>query len=122
MGIGAHSEDIVSIQALKSTCDLRPAERRFLLAMQQLGHGRFESLTIRGGELILEPWPTTIRSVKFGSPSPNRPMSASAEFGLKSQIAEFFEHVRAVDAGLIRVLEVRGGLPFCMDLAEADHG
>jgi hypothetical protein len=112
----------VSKQLPKSTCDLRPLERRFVRAMQELGHGRFECLRILRGELVLDPWPTTIRSVKFGSPNPNLPMCAAAEFGLKKQIEEFFAHVRAVDSGVIRVLEVRGGLPFCMDLADANHG
>jgi hypothetical protein len=41
-----------------------------------------------------------------------------ANFELKDRIAEFFAHVRTMDAGLIRVLEVRGGLPFCMDIAD----
>jgi hypothetical protein len=56
--------------APRSTRDLRPSERRFLAAMQQLVHGRFESLPIRQGELVLAPWPTTIRSVKFGNATP----------------------------------------------------
>jgi hypothetical protein len=110
----------MSTERPKSIRDLRPSERRFVRAMQELGHGRFEALRIRQGELVLDPWPATIRSVKFGSPNPNLPMCAAAEFALKKQIDEFFAHVRAVDSGVIRVLEVRGGLPFCMDLADAE--
>jgi hypothetical protein len=36
---------------------------------------------------------------------------------LKQQTAQLFEFVRSVDAGEIRVLEVRGGLPFAMEIA-----
>jgi hypothetical protein len=39
---------------LKSTLELHPTERRFLTSMQELGHGRFELLPTRDGELILE--------------------------------------------------------------------
>ena len=89
--------------------------------MQKLGHCRFESLQVRQGELVLDPWPTTIRSVKFGSSTPKRPSSESDEFELKNQAAEFFAYVRAIEAGVIRVLEVRGGLPFAMEVAGQPH-
>ena len=105
-------------QSPKSTRELLLTERRFLDAMQQLGHGRFESLQVRQGELVLDPWPTTIRSVKFGNPTSNRPVSESADFELKDRVAEFLGYVRTIEAGLIRVLEVRGGLPFAMEVAD----
>jgi hypothetical protein len=41
-----------------TTCDLFPLEREFLDEMRRLGHGRYESLKIRNGELALDPWPT----------------------------------------------------------------
>jgi hypothetical protein len=97
---------------------LRPSERRFLIAMQQLGYGRFESVQIQHGELVLDPWPTTVRSVKFGSPTPNRLPSEASEFALKNRIVEFFAQVCAVESGVIRILEIRGGLPFCMDVTD----
>ena len=107
---------------LVSTHDLHPSERRFVTAMQELGYGRFESLEIHHGEFVLEPWPTTVRSVKFGHPAPSQMGGGSDEFELKKQIAELFAHVRSIRAGMIRVLEVRGGLPFCMEIAdEPDH-
>ena len=104
-------------ESLASTRDLRPSERRFVTAMQQLGYGRFESLRIRHGELVLDPWPTIVRSVKFGDATANRPDNQSSEFELKQQTAQLFEFVRSVDAGEIRILEVRGGLPFTMEIA-----
>ena len=105
----------------KSTCELRPKERRFLHAMQEHGHGRFESMRICQGELVLDPWPTTIRSVKFGNPTPNRPLPEFEDFELKDRVTEFFAYVRTIDVGVIRVLEVRGGLPFCMDVTEPPY-
>ena len=95
--------------------DLLPSEAAFVAAMQQLGFGRFEYLQIRGGELILNPGPITVRDVKFGSPvTTGKPAAATSE--LRAQIAEFFAYVRDVDAGEIRELEVRHGLPFSMEI------
>jgi hypothetical protein len=98
-----------------TTQDLLPSELAFVSAMQRLGFGRFEYLQIRAGELVLNPSPVTVRDVKFGSPvATGKPLADSAE--LRPQIAEFFAYVREVDAGEIRELEVRHGLPFSMEI------
>ena len=98
-----------------ATQDLLPSEVVFVAAMQQLGFGRFEYLQIRGGELVLEPWPATIRDIKFVTPK----NSGKAELHaaeLRLQIAEFFGYVRSGDVGEIRILEIRHGLPFSMEV------
>ena len=102
-----------------STRDLRPSERAFAAAMSDLGFGRFEYLRIERGELILNPWPSVVRDVKFGSQDPGSAKVPPAEFELKPQVAEFFEYVRSVDAGEIRALEVKDGLPFSMEIEMA---
>jgi len=98
-----------------STQDLLPSERRFLDAMRHLRFGRFEFLQIRDGELAIDPWPTTVRDVKFAAQE-NQPQAAATEFALKDQVVELFEYIRSVDAGEIRTLEVRHGLPFSMEI------
>lgn len=90
----------MSSHILKSTADLRPSERRFLAAMQELGYGRFEFLRILRGELVLAPWPPSVRTIKFGNPSANTASPDSSEFELKKQVAEFFGHVRTIDSAL----------------------
>ena len=99
-----------------STRDLLPSEHRFVTAMKQLSFGRFEFLRIDDGELVLDPWPTTIRGVKFASEDPSASRTPPAEFELKRQVIELLEYVRAVDAGEIRCLEFRHGLPFSMEV------
>jgi hypothetical protein len=99
----------------KSTGDLLPTERTFVTAMQELGFGLFEYLQIRGGELVLNPGPVTVRHIKFGTPAINGKTSGSTS-ELRQQIAEFFAYVREVDAGEIRTLEIRHGLPFSMEV------
>jgi hypothetical protein len=95
--------------------DMLPSEVAFVVAMQQLRFGRFEYLQIRGGELVLNPWPSAVRDVKFATP-PNTGKPAEPNSDLRPQIAEFFAYVRDVDAGEIRELEVRHGLPFSMEI------
>ncbi len=102
-----------------STKDLLASERRFLDAMRRLSFGRFEFLQIRDGELVLDPWPTTVRDLKFGAQG-GQQQTAAGEFALKQQVAELFECIRSADAGEIRTLEVRHGLPFSMELELAD--
>jgi len=98
-----------------TTQDLLPSEAMFTAAMQQLGFGRFEYLQIRGGELVFNPEPVAVRDVKFGSPvTTGKPSAVTSE--LRPQIAEFFAYVRDVDAGEIREVEVRHGLPFSMEI------
>jgi hypothetical protein len=101
-----------------TTHELLPSEVAFVAAMQELGFGRFEYLQIRGGELVLDPWPDTIQDIKFATPKNNgKPELAADE--LRPQIAEFFDYVRSGDAGEIRILEIRHGLPFAMEVALA---
>ena len=54
-----------------STRDLLSSERAFVAAMSGLHFGRFEYLRIEHGEIVLDPWPTAVRDVKFGSHDPN---------------------------------------------------
>jgi hypothetical protein len=98
-----------------TTADLLASEAAFIDAMQKLGFGRFEYLQIRDGQLVLNPWPAAVRDVKFGTPV-NTGRTAGSEAELRPQIAEFFAYVRDVDAGEIRELEVRHGLPFSMEI------
>lgn len=99
-----------------STRDLLATERAFVAAMTGLGFGRFEFLRIDRGELLLDPWPTVVRDVKFGSEDPSVGKSLPADFELKPQVAELFEYIRDVDSGEIRTLEVKSGLPFSMEI------
>jgi hypothetical protein len=82
--------------------------------MQNLSFGRFEGIRIRDGEPILMPWPKMIRDIKFGTP----PSTArgTRDYLLKDQVADFFEWLRTTKNADIRVLEVRHGLPFSMEV------
>jgi hypothetical protein len=98
------------------THDLSPSERRFLRAMSELGFGRIELLRIERGELVLSPWPRTVRDVRFGSEGSPAHKGLGDEFELKPAVIEFFQYVRAIGEGEILCLEVRRGLPASMEI------
>lgn len=106
--------DLARIHSTMPASDLRPSERAFVAAMQYLGFGRFEFLRIERSELVLDPWPTTVRDMKFCATVSQR--HTANDFLLKQQVVELFAYVRGIEVGEIRVLEVRNGLPFSMEI------
>jgi hypothetical protein len=101
-----------------STKNLLASERRVLDAMRRMGFGRFECLQIRNGELVLDPWPRSVRDVKFGGPLGVQTSTTAQNFELKQQVSELFEYIRGVQMGEIKVLEIRHSLPFTMTVEE----
>jgi hypothetical protein len=108
----------VLTERFESTKDLTPIEHRFIAEMQRLRFGRFERLPILHGQLVLEPWPKTVRGVKFAPADPPTTRTPVEDFELKHQVIELFRYVRDVGAGEIRCLEVRHGLPFSMEVED----
>jgi hypothetical protein len=102
-----------------STSELRTSERTFVAAMQQLGYGRFEFLRIERGERVLDPWPTTVREIKFPAKTGGK-KTVVKEFLLKQQVIELVEYVRSVNIGEIQLIVVKNGLPFSMEIELVD--
>lgn len=92
------------------TNDLLPSERRFLAEMQAVWYGRVENLRIQDGELVLDPWPASIRDIRFGSTEKAK-KPVPTDFLLKVHVIEFVTFVRSVSVGEIRSLEIRDGVP-----------
>ena len=99
-----------------STRDLSTSERRLVEAMHLLGYGRFESLRIERGELILDPWPTVVQHIKLGASETKGWQRAQKQFELRKQVADLFEYVRGVNSGKILTLAVQNGLPFSVEI------
>ena len=102
-----------------TTLDLLPSERILISGITVLRNGRIQSIAVRNGQVLVEPFPKTIRDVKFGTI--DQPHSTkSEEFALKRQVADLLEYIRSIDSGEILVLEVRGGVPVFMRVAAPD--
>jgi hypothetical protein len=100
----------------RSTADLRLSEKRILTAMRKMPFSRFENVPIKDGELILDPWPRTVRTVKFGPEPSTRTHQTPGEFELQRSVVELFAYVRAVSLGEISRLEIRHGVPVAMEI------
>jgi hypothetical protein len=102
-----------------SKATLSPARRRLVELLQQLNFGRVEGLSVLDGDPVFDPPPRLVREVKFGGENGPRPEAAAADFPLKSQLVELFQHFDEIGDGTIDVLEVKHGLPFRMVVSEA---
>src|SRR5438477_7025172 len=83
---------------------------RLAKAMHRIDFGRIEDLQVCAGEPVFDPPPRIIQEIKIGCW--NQPRPVSANFGIKRQIVELFEHLRWLGDGKIDCIEVRYGLPF----------
>lgn len=99
--------------------DLSARRASLLGLMQTINFGRIEGLAVLDGEPVLDPPPRVIREVKFGGDNGPRPELGTANFLLKTQVLELFQHFDRLGDGTIEVLEIKHGLPFRMLVAEA---
>ena len=98
-----------------NTKDLLPSERSLLELIRTLEFGQIEFLRIRGGEPVFDPKPSVVHTLKFGAPrDPIVPVAP--DFDLKREAADLIEYTRDVEEGEIRMLVVRHGLPFSMEI------
>ena len=65
--------------------------------------------------------PVAVQGVKFGAEAAAE-RTTRLDCQLKRQVAEFFEYTRGIEAGEIRTLEIRHGLPFSMEVELAARG
>src|SRR5690348_5788902 len=80
--------------------DLRPSDLSLTSRMRDLGFGCFENLRVDQGELVLDPWPTTVQTIKFGTEDHYLQLEPSA-FELKKQLIAFFAFVRQTEKATI---------------------
>lgn len=97
---------------LMTKASLSAPRRQLLETMQRLNFGRIEDLEIRKGEPMFNPAPRIVQDIKLGGENGPRPELVAADFVLKSQVAEFFEHLTRIGDGSVETIEVKHGLPF----------
>jgi hypothetical protein len=96
---------------------LTAGRRRLLELFQQANFGRVERLTVKSGEPIFDPPPRIVREIKFGGDNGPRREMEVGDFQLKSQIVELFNHFDELRDVTIKVIEIKHGLPFRMEVA-----
>ncbi|MCC6363060.1 MAG: hypothetical protein IT165_06015 [Bryobacterales bacterium] len=97
---------------LMTKAALSAPRQRLLETMQRLNFGRIEDLEIRKGEPLFNPAPRIVQDIKLGAENGPRPELSTADFVLKSQVVEFFEHLTRIGDASVETIEVKHGLPF----------
>lgn len=89
-----------------------PAPRRLLVeTMERIGFGRIEGLTVRDGQPVFNPPPRIIHEIKIAGENNPRSGLPAADFELKHQVLELFDHLTRLQTGKLESIEVRHGLP-----------
>ena len=97
---------------LMTKASLSAPRRRLLEIMQRLNFGRIDDLEIRNGDPVFNPVPRIVQDIKLGGENSQRPELRNADFVLKSEVAEFFDHLSRLGNGSVESIEVKYGLPF----------
>jgi len=102
----------------KTKSDLSAPQQRLLALMGEIRFGRIEGLLVRNGMPVFDPNLIVFREIKFGGESSSTRPDPSADFAIKAQAAEMFEHLQRMGNGLVEYLEIKNGLPFRMSVKE----
>jgi hypothetical protein len=102
-----------------SKSSMSPQRRKLIELLQSINFGRIENLLIRDREPVFSPAPRITREHKFGGENGPRPESGSTDFLLKAQVIELFALLDELRDGTIAVIEVKHGLPFRAQIADA---
>lgn len=97
---------------------LNGARQQLVLLLQQLYFGTVHELQIRAGDPVFDPPPKAIRRVKLGGHNTARPQAIAADFALKQEWVEFFNHLDACESGTVLVIEVAHGLPLFFEIEQ----
>ena len=98
---------------------LSPARLQFLRRLQSINFGRIENLLIQDGEPVFDSSSRIVREIKFGGDNEPRAEAELPDFHLKTQVIELFAHFDRIQGGVVRLIEVKHGLPFKMNVEEA---
>lgn len=98
--------------------DLSAGRRRLVDMMQEVNFGRIHQLQVRDGEPAFTPMTRVERQIKFGGENQPRPEATLDDFELKRNVVELFESFERLGNGIIKQLEIKGGLPFGMTVEE----
>jgi len=86
--------------------------------MQTLNFGRVEGLVVRNGEPDFGRGLRAVRTVKMAGSNGPRPEARSEDFVLKREVINLLEYFDRLGGGVVRVIEVKHGLPFIIEIEE----
>lgn len=94
--------------------------QRLIELLQRINYGLIEGLQVENGDPVFNPPPRVVRDLKLGGNADNspRPELGRGNFKLKACVIELFDLLDELGDGLIPLIEVKGGLPFRVQVQE----
>lgn len=93
--------------------------QKLLLLVRSIGFGRIERMAVQNGQPIVEPTPRIVRTLKMDRDNTCDTTVPPADFPLRREFINFFEHLENVRDGLVLRVEVVNGLPNYIELEES---
>ena len=94
------------------------ARQGLIELMQTVYYGRIEDTEVRNREPVLDPPPRTVKTFKLGKEGTTVAGSPQDDFVLKREIIDLFDLFDRYGTFRIDRIEIRGGLPFKIDLVD----
>jgi hypothetical protein len=81
-------------------------------------NGRIEMLPFQNGEPVFDPPPLIVWDVMLAHQGERRPLGNYEDYVLKRQVVRLCERLQRHKNGVVRILEVKDGLPFRVSIVE----
>ena len=98
---------------------LNAGDQNLLKLMQTVDYGRLEQLSICNGHVVATSASRKVRSRKIGTrKKPHHQSRPDGDFLLNEKQTEFFNDIREVPEGYIKVIQIQAGLPISFEIEE----
>ena len=102
--------------------NLSPARQALVRCCQAINRGSIEGLEVRQSEPAFDPLPVMVRDVKLDKEEEPRPELRLSDFMLSNEIMRLLSLLDEMKCGVIRLIEVRDGIPRRMLLESRECG
>lgn len=99
---------------------LDAGDQKLLKLMQTIDYGRLEQFSICNGHVVATSASRKVRSRKIGTRAiPHHQSRPDGDFLLNEKQTEFFNEIREVPEGFIKVIQIQAGLPVSFEIEES---
>ena len=99
---------------------LDAGDQKLLKLMQTIDYGRLEQFSICNGHVVATSTSRKVRSRKIGTRTiPHHQSRPDGDFLLNEKQTEFFNEIREVPEGYIKVIQIQAGLPISFEIEES---
>ena len=99
---------------------LDAGDQKLLKLMQTIDYGRLEQFSICNGHVVATSTSRKVRSRKIGTRTTlHRQSRSDGDFLLTEKHMEFFQEIREIAEGFIKVIQIQAGLPVSFEIEES---